>query len=198
MTIRGVLDRLVSHDDPPGLVEAVAGLDHAQVWEGPWDVLASPGRLSVRTPAALVSLVDVAVVDVGRTLEGLRSLAPAGAGVSVPPARRTPEARARPTCLLEVAVTLLLKGGKVDERAGETVDLAEQVIAVLVEHAVEHIAGENLNSDKLREKGLSAFALSGYREIEIEPAAGPARELPSRVDVRRRLSVDTVYPVPEC
>ena len=123
--------------------------------------MASPRRVSVRTPAALVSLVDLVVVDVGRTLEGRGALSP--------PERRTAEAKPRPTCRLEVAVTLLLKGSDVPERTAKMFDLAELALVVMVNHGLEHLAGQNLNNDKLREKGLSAFVMSGFREIEIRP-----------------------------
>ena len=177
-----------------GLRSAVPGLKSVDVWEGPWDALASPQRASIQTPAALVSLIDLVVVDIGRTAVGLRSLTPAG-GATVPPVRRT--AAPRPTCRVEVAVTLLAAGGDVAERAATLVDLAEQTLVVMVDHALERIEGANLSNDKLRQKGLSAFVLSGFREIEIQPA-DEERELPSRVDVVRGLSRETVYPPPEC
>ena len=194
--INRVLERLaggMGADSPPGLIDddaglKAAGLKSVRVWEGEWDAVASPNRVSIQTPAALVSLIDLAVVDVGRTIEGR--------GVLSPPERRTAEARPRPTCRLEVAVTLLLKGSDVLLRTKQMFDLAELALAVMVNHGLEHLAGQNLNNDKLRQKGLSAFVLSGFREIEIEPAA-PERELPSRVDVRQ-LTIKTVYPEPEC
>ena len=196
VTINEVLGRLAGGrgGDPPGLDDADAGLRGAglksvKVWEGEWDAVASPKRVSIRTPAALVSLVDLVVVDIGRTLEGR--------GVLPPPERRTAEPKARPTCRLEVAVTLLLKGSDVPERTAKMFDLAELALVVMVNHGLEYLAGQNLNNDKLREKGLSAFVISGFREIEIRPAE-PERELPSRVDVVRQLSVRTVYPPPEC
>ena len=180
--------------DPLGLFDVdaglvAAGLESVRVWEGEWDALASPKRVSILTPAALVSLIDLAVVDVGRTLEGL--------GALTPPARRTAESRSRPTCRLEVAVTLLMKEPDVLARTKRMFDLAELALVVMVNHGLEDLAGQNLNNDKLRDRGLSAFVMSGFREIEIEPAT-PERELPSRVDVRRQLSIKTVYPEPEC
>ena len=197
-TINDVLDRLAGgtgenglpaglSDDAAGL--KAAGLKSVLVWEGEWDAVASPNRKAILTPAALVSLIDLAVVDVGRTIEGLRTLPP--------PSRRTPEERSRPTCRLEVAVTLLMKGSDVLVRTRQMFDLAELALVAMVNHGLEHLAGQNLNNDKLREKGLSAFVMSGFREIEIAPA-DTARTLPSRVDVRRRLSTTTVYPPPEC
>ena len=198
MTINAVLERLVERpggdaDAPAGLRDAdsgllAAGLKSVLVWEGEWDALASPKRVSILTPAALVSLIDLAVVDVGRTLEGL--------GALTPPPRRTAESRPRPTCRLEVAVTLLMKEPDVLARTKRMFDLAELALVVMVNHGIGDLAGQNLNNDKLRARGLSAFVMSGFREIEIEPAA-PERELPSRVDVRQ-LTVKTVYPEPEC
>ena len=181
---------------PAGLRTAVPGLKSVDLWEGSWDALASPGRVSIPTPAALVSLIDLVVVGIGRTVVGLGSLTPAG-GASVPPVRRAAEPRPRPTCRIEVAVTLLAAGGDVAGRAATLVDLAEQAMVAMVDHALEHIEGANLNSDMLRQKGLSAFVLSGFREIEIQPA-DPEVELPARVDVVRGLSRETVYPPPEC
>ncbi len=194
--INDVLARLAggAGGDPPGLSDAeaglvAAGLKSARVWEGEWDALAGPKRVSVRTPAALVSLLDLAVVDVGRTLEGL--------GTLPPPARRSAEPTPRPICRLEVAVTLLLSGSSAPERAKAMLDLAELALVVMVNHGLEHLRGENLNNDKLRVLGLSAFVMAGLREIEIAPAT-PERELPSRVDILRGLSRETVYPPPEC
>ena len=195
-TINDVLERLAggSGGDPSGLFDADAGLKAAglksvRVWEGEWDALASPKRESILTPAALVSLIDLAVVNVGRTLEGLGSL-------SIP-AGRPAESRSRPTCRLEVAVTLLMKMPDVRQRTKLMFNLTELALVVMVNHGLEHLAGQNLNNDKLRDKGLSAFVISGFREIEIRPAAAE-RQLPSRVDVRRQLSIKTVYPEPEC
>lgn len=169
--IQGVLDGLVKRPAPgapAGLADAIPELKAAQVWEGPWDVAKSPGRLSVACPAALVSLVDLEVAAVGRTLDGRRSLAPPGAAAS--PSRRTFKAAARPICRLEIAVVLLAGGSGAKERAATVFDLAERALVVMVEHALEQIGGANLNNDALRAKGLSTFALSGYREIEIAPA----------------------------
>lgn len=200
--IQEALEALVARPEgagpgaPPGLRDAVPGLKSVDLWEGPWDALASPERVSIQTPAAFVSLIDLAVVGIGRTVEGRGSLTPTGAA-TVPPVRRSAESRPRPTCLIEVAVTLFEAGGDADERAAALVGLAEQALVVMVDHALEHIEGSNLSNDKLRAKGLSTFMLSGFREIEIEPA-DPERELPSRVDVVRQLSVRTVYPRPEC
>ena len=195
MTINDVLERVAggAGADPPGLFDVDAGLKAAglksvRVWEGEWDALASPKRETILTPAALVSLIDLAVVDVGRTL---------GLGVLSSPAQRTAEPKSRPTCRLEVAATLLLKMPDVRVRTKLMFDLAELALVVMVNHGLEHLAGQNLNNDKLREKGMSAFVISGFREIEISPAA-PERELPSRVDVVRGLSRETVYPQPEC
>ena len=190
--VNDVLERVAggAGGDPPGLFDVdaglkVAGLKSVRVWEGEFDALAGPKRESILTPAALVSLVDLAVVDVGRTLKGLGSL-------SIP-AGRPAESRSRPTCRLEVAVTLLMKMPDVRQRTKLMLDLAELALVVMVNHGFEHLAGQNLNNDKLREKGLSAFVISGFREIEISPA-DPERELPSRVDVRRQLSLKTVLP----
>lgn len=197
MTIQRVLDGLVRRagaDDPPGLADAVAGLRSVRTWEGPWDALASPGRASVVCPAALVSLVDLTVVALGRTVDGLRTLAPGGA-VDVPPPRRTPAAP-RPTCRLEIAVTLLGGGSGARDRAAGLLDLVEEVLVVMVGHAVEGIVGTNLDTDKLRMKGLSAFVLVGRREIEIAPADEP-RQVPAAVDTRGLLHA-AGWPRPEC
>lgn len=193
MTIRGVLDGLVERagaTGPPGLKDAVSGLRSARVWEGPWDAVRSPGRASLATPAALVSLIDLEVTAVGRTLADRRSLAPAGGG-----ARRSVGA-ARPVCRLEIAVTLLGGGSGTKSRAADVLDLVEEVLVVMADHALEGIGGANLDSDALRAKGLSAFVLSGRREIEIGAAAGE-RVRPARVDVAGR-TPRTVWPPPEC
>ena len=202
--IQAALDALVRRAGaagPPGLADAVPGLKTVQIWEGEWDTLAGPKRLSVRTPAALVSLIDLVVVDLGRTLATRRALAPRGPQdtvVAMPPTPHVVAAAARPTCRIEVAVTVLSGGSKVETRAAGVLTLAEQILPVMVDHALEALEGTNLNSDALRKAGLSAFVLVGRREIEIAPA-DPARVLPSAVALRGTVgAAETVYPTPDC
>ena len=193
--IQAALDALVQRAEgaggAPGLADAVPDLKSVRTWEGPWDAMLSPQRLSVRTPAALVSLVDLVVVDVGRTLAGVGRLAPSSAEGG-----RAVDERPRPTCRLEVAVTILAAESGAKQRAAAVLELAEQAIPVMVDHALEGIYGTNLDSDKLRQKGISAFTLVGYREVELR-AAEVERELPSRVDAQGAIN-GQVYPAPEC
>ena len=202
--IQAALDALVRRAGaagPPGLADAVPGLKTVRTWEGEWDALAGPKRLSVRTPAALVSLIDLVVVDLGRTLATRRALAPRGPQdtvVAMPPTPHAVGVLARPVCRIEVAVTVLSGGRSVETRAAGVLTLAEQILPVMVDHALEALEGTNLNSDALRKAGLSAFVLVGRREIEITPADA-ARELPSAVALRGTVgAAETVYPPPDC
>lgn len=186
---------------PPGLRDALPDLKAGRVWEGTWDTLDSVASVSVETPAVLVSFVDLDVVHLGRTTADRLRLAPttaAGAPVSLPPAPRALEALSRPTYLVQIAVVLLSAVPGAADRASGLVDLAEQALPVLVDHALTDIVGTNLDSEALRKLGLSAILLVGNREFERVPAASPARALPSRVDVRRGLATETIYPEPEC
>ena len=185
---------------PPGLADAVSGLKSVQVWEGAWDTLASPQRLTVQTPAALVSLIDLAVIDVGRTVQTRGPLTVRGSGgnvVTIPPSPREAETVVRPTCRVEIAVTLISSQPGAAARAEGVLELAEQALPVMVAHALENIEGTNLESDALRKRGMSAFLLLGRRELELAPA-DPARVLPGRVDVRGSTVTRTIYPEPDC
>lgn len=196
MTVQALLDALVRRPadapatQPPGLLDHVAALKDARVWEGEWDTLKGPTRVSLPTPAALVSLVELEVVHLGHTLATSPGLAPAA---------RAAEDLPRPQVAAEIGVTFVDAGGGADKRAQSLVGLAEAALPLLVAHGLTGLRASNLTSDNLRKRGMSAFAVVGMREFEIVPAGeAPARTLPQRVDVARELGTSTIYPAAEC
>ena len=197
MIIQAALDALVQRptgapaNQPPGLLDVITSLVDARVWEGEWDTLTSGKRVSLRTPAALVSLIDLTVVGLGQTL-----------GVSPhlgPQETRVPTTLLRPMVAAEIAVTFVASGQAANDRAMSLVDLAEQAIPMLVQHALTQLQATNLTSDSLRERGLSAFVVAGVREFELVPVAdGDSTPSPGQVNIRVEGSQSQIYPEPEC
>ena len=162
------------------------GVKQARVWEGAWDALESPGQVSLPSPAVLVSLVDFEIVHVGQTIDGRGGLPASPA--RIPPSGGVvsfrPDGVVRATADVEIAATCIAADPGAGKRAETALDLATRAVSVLVRHALLQIAGANLDSLKLRARGLSAVVLVGRREICLAPA-GEDRRDPARVDVIR-------------
>ena len=161
------------------------GVKQARVWEGAWDALESPGQLSLPSPAVLVSLVDFEIVHVGQTIDGRGGLPASPA--RIPPSAGgalsfRPDGVVRATADVEIAATCIAADPGAGKRAATALDLATRAVPVLVRRALLDIAGANLDSSKLRVRGLSAVVLVGRREICLAPA-GEDRRDPARVDV---------------
>ena len=184
-----------------GLRDDLAALDgvlHAQVWEGSWDELESSKRLSFKAPAVLVSLVEFGVVHLAQTVRGRRGLAVDQAPPRAVPAAGSPtipfpaDGAIRATVDVEVAVTCVADAGRAADRAAAALDLATRAVPVLAAHALRDIAGSNLDSSKLRDRGQSAVVLVGSREVCLDPPPADRQAL-DRVDVISGADRSTVY-----
>ena len=186
-------------DGLAGDLGALDGVRHAQVWEGSWDELESSKRLSFKAPAVLVSLVEFGVVHLAQTVRGRRRLAADEAPPHTVPAAgaRTvpfqPDGMVRATVDAEIAVTCVADDPRAADRAAAALDLATRAVPVLVAHALRDVAGSNLDSSKLRDRGQSAFVLVGRREICLDPAGGDRQEL-TRIDLVDGAGVRSTVP----
>ena len=174
MTIQAVLEDLVTR------LRALEGLKAVELWDGAWDALKSPTRVSLRHSAALVSLIDLEIATRGLALA-------AGQLTARPPLAPAPIVRA------EIAVTLVTAQPSAPRRAAAALALAERAIPILVEAALTDVTGTNLYSEALAANGLTAFALVGRRDVALAPTA-PARQAPAQVDAVRADARETVYP----
>lgn len=179
--IQDALDRLAAD------LGALAGVAHAQVWQGEWDALESGGQISFQAPAMFVSLVEFGVVHVAQTVRGRGRVAvdqerevPAAGGQTI---AFPVDGDVRATVDVEVAVTCVASGPGAAGRAETALDLATRAIPVLVAHAVRNLAGSNLDSPKLRGRGQSAVVLVGTREVQLDPPPPAGRWPAARVDV---------------
>ena len=172
-----------------GDLRALDGVLHAQLWEGSWDELESAKRLSFKAPAVLVSLVEFGVVHLAQTVVGRGRLAasqapparvPAAGSAAIP---LRPDGVVRATVDAEIAVTCVAAAPSAEARAAASLELATRAVPVLVAHALRDVAGSNLDSSKLRDRGMSAVVLVGSREVCLDPPAGERQDL-ERVDVR--------------
>ena len=184
--IRAVLDALAND------LRALTDVRDAQVWQGEWEALASGRRLSFRTPAALVSLIEFGVIDVAQAVAGHGRLAAADPPRRVPAAGRrdipfAPDGVVRATVEAEIAVTCVAGGSGAAERAAESLDLAARAVPVLVRHALRDIVGSNLQQleaagCRVRRRGALGAPGSRARSAD-RGAAGPERRRGGR---RRR------------
>ena len=190
--IQAVLDGLTAD------LRALAGVNHAQVWQGGWDELESAKRLSFKAPAFLVSLVEFGVVHVAQTVRGRGGLAADQAPPQQVPAAGAPGIAFRPdgavraTVDVDLAVTCVAGGPTASGRAAAALDLATRAVPVLVSHALREVAGSNLDSSKLRDRGQSAVVLVGTREVCLDPPSGARPDI-TRVDLRSRGAISAVY-----
>ena len=164
-------------------------LPTAEVWDGPWHAMQDPGRLSVKMPAALVSLNALEISNRARRrfhpgqLRGVAGGNPAnefpapGQGGVNPTFSPALEAHAR----IDVGVTMLASDPKSSARSARVAELAEGAIPVLVGFALEDVRGTNLYTKALYTKGLAAFLLVGRRDIELV-TPGPERTPPEQVE----------------
>lgn len=173
-----------------GLVESiaasladVAGLRSAQVWDGAWSALDDPGRLSIQTPAALVSVQSFRVVGLparrwasGRLVDPARA-APSHTGPLDPARLPAPGPHVR--AIVGVAIVSALPAAPA--RSAEALRLAEAAAPVLLAHALTDVEATNLYTRALMERGLATVALVGRRDVELAPDAGVGREPPSSV-----------------
>ena len=184
--LRTVLDALVAR------LGAELELKTAEVWDGPWQALDDPGRVSVAMPAAYVSLAALDVDHRARARYHPGQLRAATGGdpanehpapgqrtVAGAPTRSTPAA---PHARAALAVTFLAADPLAADRAGAVVDLAEAAVPVLVGFACRDIRGSSLYTAALYRKGLAAFVVTGQRTVELG-AGPPARTPPEQVDL---------------
>ena len=204
MSFQRLIDALVARAPdapegaPVGLTQAVPALATVRAWEGEWDTLDSQARLSFASPAALVSLLDLEVMHLGRTPTPL-ALSPHGVTRSIPPVTLTADqAAARPICSVQIAVTLITAAPGAGKRAESVLELAALVLPVLVDHGLTKLRGTNLAADGLRKKGLTAFVLIGERQVEIVPDVAAADGVPNQVKVIYGRTPLQIYPDPAC
>ena len=177
-TLSTLAERLLSH---PALVEL--GLVHTQVWDGAWHALHDPNRISLPTPAALVSMTALEITHrpQSRFLPGqLRAIASGDPAAPPPP---DPETQGRTHALqarTDVAVTFVSSAPDSHKRAQAVLDLSEAALPVLIDFALQDIRGSNLYTPALHAKGLAAFVLLGRRDIESRPDQ-PPRAAPSEL-----------------
>lgn len=157
----------------------VDGVKAAKVWEGGWEALESHKQVSLPAPAVLVSLIEFEVVHLGQTIAARGQLTASPA--PTPPSPLRQDGAVRATVEAEIAVTVLAASPDAGKRAETALDVATRAVPVLVSHALLDVGGANLDSPKLRERGLSAFVLVGRREICLAPPGGD-RQTPTRVD----------------
>ena len=186
----GAICRRAEGDDnaPPGLANHLPDLRAVRVWEGSWDTLESASQVSLRTPAALVSLIDFEVVSLGTAVAGADALKAAGPGDALspaPPIRLRPQPSARAIVAAEIAVTVLAADPDAGKRAAAALDIAERALPVLAWHGLTGLAGTNLDTPALRKRGLSAVAIVGRRELDLSPAR-QAPPCPSLVEIAGR------------
>lgn len=142
--------------------------EHVAVWDGAWETLDAPRRSSFRAPAALVSLLGFKVQTDGRGLAlPTDGIAP----------RRATDGAAAPQLRVEVAVTIVTADHLADARALRAADLAVRMVPALIADSFRGIEAENLYGKGLYKAGLSAVALVGHRDIELEPAAPDRRRV---------------------
>lgn len=173
-------------------LEAHLALAHVQVWDGPWQTLADPARVSVRAPAAFVSLAGFTLSRRARSRFRPGQLRAVAAG-DPPHGFPAPgqgveggEAEAGPTALdlhaaADIAVTFLAAPPNRTRGASEVARLAEAAAPVLVGFALTDIRGASLYTPALSAKGLAAFVLTGRRDIELAPMT-PPRAAVARVE----------------
>ena len=189
MSVRGVLEDQLAARLRGAEAVPLGNLKAVEIWDGAWDVLASPKRHSFQTPAALVSLTGLVLAHRGgqgfetRQLHRPRLVGEAPCppvyDTSDPPAP-TPQVR------IDVAVTFVSADPSATKRASQVLELAEAAVPVLIGAALEDIRGTNLYAKTLYEAGMSAFALLGGRVVELAPEQ-PAPQLPEEVRWRGRV-----------
>ena len=169
-------------------------LSSADLWDGAWHALKDPGRISLATPAALVSATgfEVSRQAMSRYLPGQLRGATAGDPPDVFPrpgqfeggtrgdAMRFPSAELhlRP----DIAVTFVSAAPGSAERAGAVLDLAERALPVLVGFSLRELSGSSLYTPALAERGLACFVVVGHRDVDGTPAP-PPRQPPEQVDL---------------
>ncbi|MDE0202365.1 MAG: hypothetical protein OXK73_08020 [Rhodospirillaceae bacterium] len=172
MNIRAVLDEQLAARLREAEAAPLSNLKAVEIWDGAWDVLASPKRHSFQTPAALVSLAGLSLVHRGQQGFHPRQLQ---RGEALPPP--TPQVR------IDVAVTFVSADPSATKRASQVLGFAEAAVPVLIGAALEDIRGTNLYAKTLYEAGMSAFALFGGRTVELAPEH-PEPALPETVRAR--------------
>ena len=98
----------------------------------------------------------------------------------------------RATVDVDLAVTCVAGGPTASGRAAAALELATRAVPVLVSHALREVAGSNLDSSKLRDRGQSAVVLIGTREVCLDPPSGERPDI-TRVDLRSRGAAAAVY-----
>ncbi len=170
MSVGDVLERQIAARLRDATAAPLDTLHTVEVWDGAWDVLASPRRMSFRAPAALVSATAFELVDRGRP--------------AFPPRQLQRGDEPPPPCLqvrVDVALTFVSDDPSASQRARDVLELAAAALPLLIDAAVEDpIRGTNLYAKTLYEAGMSAFALLGRRTVELA-AAPPAPRLPESV-----------------
>ena len=156
------------------LRDELTGLKTAEVWDGAWDELASPRRKSFGAPAMLVSLTGLILTHRGQQGFHPQQLQ---RGEMPPP---TPQVR------IDVAVTFVSADPSAEKRAGDVLGFAEAAVPVLIGAALQDIRGTNLYAPALYKAGMSAFALLGWRTVQLVPEH-PEPDLPETVRAQGRV-----------
>lgn len=138
-----------------------------QPWQGSWDAVESPRRVSLATPAALVSALGCRVVHVAQAVAGAGRLIAGDSPRPVPPSAFELDGIARVTVEVEIASVFISAVPGAGKRGAAAIDLAMCAVPVLVAHALRDIEGSAVDSSALRDKGLSAVVLVGVREFML-------------------------------
>ena len=166
----------------------------AELWDGAWHALKDPGRVSLATPAALVSVTSFGIAQqaMSRWRPGqLRGVAAGDPPHHFPrPGQSDGDTRgdaARfpalvPHVRAEIAVTFLSAAPGASRRTAQVLDLVEAALPVLIGFGLEELAGSSLYTPALHAKGLAAFVVIGRRELEATPEP-PDRLTPAHVDL---------------
>ncbi len=184
-------------------LEAIGGIQTAQVWDGAWDPALSARRASFAPPAAMVSLLQLRLPPEGISRAGWTAgelLAPEERQRAAGAARPLPDPPP-PTLQpqLQLAVTIVTAGGAAPERAAKALALAGPVLQVVVADAWTEVQAQNLYSEKLYGAGMTAVAVTGWRRIELAapPAAAPREEPAAVAAAVGGGPPQPVYPAPE-
>lgn len=169
-------------------------LKTAELWDGAWHALKDPARVSLATPAALVSVTafDVAQRPMSRWLPGqLRGSASGDPPNRFPrPGQSEGETRGDatrfpavvPHVRPDVAVTFVSAAPGATRRTAQVLDLVEASLPVLIGYRMTELSGSSLYTPALHAKGLAAFVVAGRLEVEATPA-DPDRFSPDQVDL---------------
>ena len=183
--------------------DAVPDLRSAETWDGAWDPAASVARMSLKSPALLVGMLGFAIED--EDLLALDALGVSAAGATGPgqlvsrerhaevaaadagrQGAAPPEPPATPVLGLQpqlrLAATVVVGGGTLSSRSEQALDLLPALVRVAVADAWHGLGVEALVSPELRNKGVTAVVLAGWRQLTILPELA-ARPDASSLDV---------------